>query len=95
MNAHSNILTTATLRAKTAAVAQNKVARIAGGCYLAFILASVLADRLGHIGLGSAEEGARPGRYLPESGEPGGRRYLGSSWPDTEQAGGWLSLPIT
>jgi len=56
MNAHSNILTTATLRAKTAAVAQNKVARIAGGCYLAFILASVLADRLGHIGLGSAEE---------------------------------------
>jgi hypothetical protein len=40
MNAHSTI----------------RVARIAGGCYLAFILASVLADRLGHIGLGSAQD---------------------------------------
>jgi len=36
--------------------AQNKVARIAGGSYLAFILTSVLADRLGHIGLGSAQQ---------------------------------------
>jgi len=36
--------------------AQNKVARFAGGCYLAFILTSVLADRLGHIGLGSAQQ---------------------------------------
>jgi hypothetical protein len=33
---------------------RNTMARIAGGFYLAFILTSVLADRLGHIGLGSA-----------------------------------------
>ena len=35
---------------------QNRMARITGGFYLAFILASVLADTLGHIGLGSAAE---------------------------------------
>jgi hypothetical protein len=34
----------------------NRLARLAGGCYLGFILTSVLADRLGHIGLGSAQE---------------------------------------
>ena len=33
-----------------------RVARIAGGFYLAFILASVLADMLGHIGRGSAQQ---------------------------------------
>jgi hypothetical protein len=38
------------------ALAQNKVARITGGCYLAYILASVLADRLGHFGLGGAQQ---------------------------------------
>jgi hypothetical protein len=37
-------------------ISQNKVARITGGCYLAFILTSVLADSLGHIGLGSAQQ---------------------------------------
>ena len=37
-------------------LAQNKVARITGGFYLGFILASVLADRLGHIGLGTAQQ---------------------------------------
>jgi len=36
--------------------AQDKMARITGGFYLAFILASVLADTLGHIGLGDAEQ---------------------------------------
>jgi hypothetical protein len=36
--------------------AQDKVARITGGFYLGFILASVLADTLGHIGLGDAEQ---------------------------------------
>jgi hypothetical protein len=35
---------------------QKNVARIAGGFYLGFILASVLADALGHIGLGNARE---------------------------------------
>ncbi len=35
---------------------RDKVARITGGVYLAYILASVLADRLGHIGLGDADE---------------------------------------
>lgn len=35
---------------------RNFVARAAGGFYLGFILASVLADVLGHIGLGSAEQ---------------------------------------
>lgn len=35
---------------------QDKVARITGGLYLAYILASVLADKLGHIGPGSAEQ---------------------------------------
>jgi Domain of unknown function (DUF4386) len=34
---------------------QNKVARVAGGCYLAFIVTSVLASVLGHIGLTDAE----------------------------------------
>src|SRR5665648_497559 len=37
-------------------LAQDKVARIAGGFYLAYILASVLADALGHIGLGTAQQ---------------------------------------
>jgi hypothetical protein len=32
------------------------VARIAGGFYLGFILASVLADALGHLGLGNAQQ---------------------------------------
>ena len=34
----------------------NRAARLAGSFYLAFILASVLADTLGHIGLGESEE---------------------------------------
>jgi hypothetical protein len=37
-------------------LAQDKVARITGGFYLGFILASVLADLLGHIGLGKAQQ---------------------------------------
>lgn len=37
-------------------LAQNKLARITGGFYLAYILASVLSDRLGHIGLGNAQQ---------------------------------------
>ena len=36
--------------------AQVKVARITGGFYLGFILASVLADMLGHIGRGTAQQ---------------------------------------
>src|SRR5665647_1657602 len=36
--------------------AQDKVARIAGGFYLAYMLASVLANALGHIGLGTAQQ---------------------------------------
>jgi hypothetical protein len=36
--------------------AQDKVARITGGFYVAYILASVLANALGHIGLGTAEQ---------------------------------------
>lgn len=35
---------------------QGKVARIAGGCYLAYILATVLADILAHIGRGDAQQ---------------------------------------
>jgi hypothetical protein len=34
----------------------DKVARIAGGFYLAFVLASVLAGLLGHIGMGGTEQ---------------------------------------
>ena len=37
-------------------LAPDKVARITGGFYLAYILASVLADTLGHIGRGTAEQ---------------------------------------
>ena len=37
-------------------MALDKVARITGGLYLAYILASVLATMLGQIGLGSAEQ---------------------------------------
>ena len=37
-------------------LAPGRLARITGGCYLAFILMSVLADRLGHIGLGDAQQ---------------------------------------
>jgi hypothetical protein len=40
----------------TGRIAPNAVAKIAGGCYLAFILASVLADRLAHIGLGGPQQ---------------------------------------
>jgi len=32
------------------------LARLTGGLYLAYIVASVVADRLGHIGLGSAQQ---------------------------------------
>lgn len=35
---------------------RNKVARIAGGCYVVYILAMVLADVLGHIGRGDAQQ---------------------------------------
>jgi hypothetical protein len=35
---------------------QNRFARVTGGFYLGFILASVLADVLGHIGIGTAEQ---------------------------------------
>jgi len=37
-------------------LAPKRVARLTGGFYLAFILASVLADTLGHIGLGESEQ---------------------------------------
>jgi hypothetical protein len=37
-------------------LAQDKVARITGGLYVVYILASVLADALGHIGLGTAPQ---------------------------------------
>jgi hypothetical protein len=40
-------------------LAQDKLARITGGLYLSFILASVLADMLGHIGLGTAQQVAQ------------------------------------
>ena len=40
-------------------LAQDKLARITGGLYLAYILASVLADMLGHIGLGDAQQVAQ------------------------------------
>ena len=36
-------------------LAPDKVARIAGGFYLAFVLASVLAGVLGHIGMGGVD----------------------------------------
>lgn len=37
-------------------LAQDKLARITGGLYLVFILASVLADLLGHIGISEAQQ---------------------------------------
>jgi len=37
-------------------LAPNKIARLTGGVYLAYILASVLANSLGHIGLGTAQQ---------------------------------------
>jgi len=37
-------------------LSQDRMARITGGFYLAFILASVLASTLGHIGLSDAEQ---------------------------------------
>ena len=36
--------------------APGRVARITGGLYLAYIVAMVLADTLGHIGRGTAEQ---------------------------------------
>jgi hypothetical protein len=36
--------------------AQGRVARITGGIYLGYIMASVLANSLGHIGLGTAQQ---------------------------------------
>lgn len=36
--------------------AQSRIARIAGGCYVVYILAMVLADVLGHIGRGDAQQ---------------------------------------
>ena len=40
----------------TVHLAQDKLARITGGFYVAYILAMVLADTLGHIGRGTAEQ---------------------------------------
>ena len=40
----------------TVHLAPGNMARIAGGFYLAFVLASVLAGALGHIGMGGAEQ---------------------------------------
>ena len=40
----------------TERITQNRMARITGLCYLGFILTSVLADRLGHIGLGDPDQ---------------------------------------
>src|SRR5674476_537992 len=40
----------------TGHLAQDKVARITGGFYIAYILASVLANAMGHIGLGEAQQ---------------------------------------
>jgi len=37
-------------------LAPHRMARITGGFYLAFIVASVLADLLGHVGLGDAQQ---------------------------------------
>jgi hypothetical protein len=37
-------------------LAPNKVARFTGGLYIGFILASALADLLGHIGIGEAQQ---------------------------------------
>jgi small-conductance mechanosensitive channel len=37
-------------------LAPDKVARIAGGFYLAFVLASLLAGVLGHIGMGGVDQ---------------------------------------
>jgi hypothetical protein len=37
-------------------LAPDRVARITGGLYVTYILAAVLADALGHIGLGSTEQ---------------------------------------
>jgi hypothetical protein len=36
-------------------LARNKMARVAGGLYLSFVLASILADVLGHIGKGTPQ----------------------------------------
>src|SRR5664280_2320305 len=40
----------------TGHLAQDKVARITGGFYVAYVLASVLANALGHVGLGEAQQ---------------------------------------
>jgi hypothetical protein len=40
----------------TEQLVQDKLARVTGGLYLTYILASVLADMLGHIGLGDAQQ---------------------------------------
>jgi hypothetical protein len=37
-------------------LAQARIARVAGGCYVVYILAMVLADVLGHIGRGDAQQ---------------------------------------
>jgi hypothetical protein len=44
------------LTGKVRALSRNTTARIAGGFYLAFVLASVLAGLLGHIGMGGADQ---------------------------------------
>lgn len=44
-----------TIRAESPAWTRSRVARWAGGLYVAYILASVLADQLGHIGLSDAQ----------------------------------------
>ncbi len=56
MNAEGTTTTTGNPGMKAPTAAQSKVARITGGCYLGFILASVFADRLGHVGLGEAQQ---------------------------------------
>ena len=40
----------------TSNLPRGKIARITGGLYLAFVLALVLADTIGHIGIGEVEQ---------------------------------------
>lgn len=56
MSVYVDMMERAGRRGGTWALSRMTIARIAGGFYLAFVLASVLAGLLGHIGMGGAHQ---------------------------------------
>ena len=76
-------------------LAPDKVARITGGFYLAYIVASVLATVLGQIGLGDSAAGLPGDRHERGVVPPGSRRRVDVGLPLPHGRLGSLRAPAT